>query len=176
MLPDSGECPVCLENMRHVVRLGCNHHLCLECYERLQRQQCPLCRQDIETYDLFYRCTPSERIREGCVERVLPTVAKNALYDAVQTAAESCRCLFVTHRARMYTDFLSMPNVDSNHSDLSTSTVVLASESWMGVPLYRLYDEILYVDPACTDAEQNQVVRTFQNIVLLGPDLSGPAN
>ena len=39
------ECPVCLEEVPHIRKLRCGHPLCVECYQRMQTNACPLCRR-----------------------------------------------------------------------------------------------------------------------------------
>ena len=39
------ECPVCLEEVPHIHTLRCGHRLCVECFQRLTTDECPLCRR-----------------------------------------------------------------------------------------------------------------------------------
>lgn len=39
------ECPVCLEEVPHIRRFPCGHHLCVECLNSLTSDSCPMCRR-----------------------------------------------------------------------------------------------------------------------------------
>ena len=39
------ECPVCLEEVPHIRRFPCGHHLCVECLHSLTSDSCPMCRR-----------------------------------------------------------------------------------------------------------------------------------
>lgn len=41
------ECPVCLEEVPHIHTLRCGHPLCVECFQRMTTNACPLCRRRV---------------------------------------------------------------------------------------------------------------------------------
>jgi hypothetical protein len=42
------ECVICMDNISEVICVPCGHQLaCMECYKRLPKKKCPLCRTDI---------------------------------------------------------------------------------------------------------------------------------
>jgi len=49
------ECPVCLEEVPHIHKLRCGHPLCVECFQRLQDNTCPLCRRVFNRKEMWNR-------------------------------------------------------------------------------------------------------------------------
>ena len=39
------ECPVCLDEVPHIHTLQCGHRICVECFQMLKTDECPLCRR-----------------------------------------------------------------------------------------------------------------------------------
>lgn len=48
-------CVLCLVNQREIILLDCGHFcICIECLDRLPNQNCPVCRQEYQSYARCY--------------------------------------------------------------------------------------------------------------------------
>ncbi len=45
---DDTECPICLEEKEQATLRPCGHTMCMDCFSRMTRKNCPLCRVPIE--------------------------------------------------------------------------------------------------------------------------------
>jgi hypothetical protein len=44
---ENGECCVCLDNVDNIVSISCNHKVCSKCITKIENNNCPYCRCDM---------------------------------------------------------------------------------------------------------------------------------
>jgi len=164
------DCPICLDTMKHVLLLNCTHCLCLNCYGNLMQNTCPLCRNTIDGYELFYALNASQKLMNGAVVQSLPRITNDALYDIVKEKCNVGRNLFITKKPMVYTNLAqNIPTLHTNHRS-GGHTILLMSSVWVGVPLYKLYDTIYYIDVIVDNKMHQEIIRVFRDIVYLIPN------
>jgi len=161
------ECPICLERMKHLIVLDCSHSVCFNCYNHMIHHTCPLCRSPIYTYELYYQLNQSERFMNGAIVQSLPRIVQDGLYDIVKAKSEVGRNLFVTRKPMRFTTLSDIP-LHRRHCD-GGNTIMLMSNEWYGVPLYKLYDNIYFIDILKSSEDRDEIVDIFRNVTFLVP-------
>lgn len=59
---DDDECPVCLEPKEQATMRPCGHKMCMDCFSRMTKKICPLCRSPIEQMIKFTSSDTGEQI------------------------------------------------------------------------------------------------------------------
>lgn len=88
------ECPVCLEEVPHIHKLRCGHPLCVECFQRLQDDMCPLCRRVCNRNEMRIRLSElSDLLYDVNDMRSRASRDKNVVWEDARYTSNEYMCI-----------------------------------------------------------------------------------